>query len=137
MKFWDTSALVPLVLEEQNSRPMRQLMLSDTNTVVSFMTAVELAAAIARRTGDREPQRRYAASRFLAAIQSGWTVADDYEEIVTRAGQLAARYGLRSGDAIQLASVLTITRESGKLTFVSLDEELRAAALAEGLTVLP
>ena len=53
MKFWDTSALVPLMIEEDMSRAMRQLMLSDANTAVSFITVVELQSVITRRLTHR------------------------------------------------------------------------------------
>lgn len=137
MKFWDTSALVPLALAEETSRSMRQLMMTDVNAAVSFITGVELQSAIARRIGNHEPEVKLAASQFVSALQTGWTVADDYGPIVSHAQQLAAVHALRAGDAIQLASAIAICSNGPRMTFVVLDEELAAAARAEGFPVLP
>ena len=41
MKFWDTSALVPLVFAENTSRTVRPLLLADPRILVSFLTPVE------------------------------------------------------------------------------------------------
>jgi predicted nucleic acid-binding protein len=136
VKFWDTSALVPLVLDEPSSRSMRQLLSSDANVAVSFISGVELQSAIARRTGNDEPHTRLAASQFVVALSHGWTVADDYVQIVAGGKQVASRYGLRAGDAIQLASALSLGHDA-RMPFVTLDQELRAAARAEGFLVLP
>lgn len=75
---------------------------------------------------------------MLAELQSVWTVVDDYEAIVTRARQLAKAHGLRSGDAIQLASALIASGDHPTtLPFVTNDVELRRAAHAEGFPTLP
>jgi uncharacterized protein len=137
VKFWDTSALVPLVLEEKKSRAMRQLMISDVNAVVSFITLVELQSAIARRLEDDEIETRQVALEFLSVLQSGWTVADDYAPIIADARRLVSVHALRSGDAIQLASVHSVRRGGTRMEFVTLDEDLKAAARAEGFPVLP
>lgn len=137
MKFWDTSALVPLVLAEETSRTMRQLMMSDVNAVVSFITEVELQSAIVRRLQSHELETRHSASQFLSALQSGWTVVDDYAEVITEARRVTSIHALRSADAIQLASAILASSASRRLEFVTLDEELAVAARAEGFPVLP
>jgi predicted nucleic acid-binding protein len=116
---------------------MRQLMIADTNPVVSFVTLVELQSAVTRRTKADDLETRQRASQFLSVLQSGWTVADDYEQIITGARRLAAVHALRGADAIQLASALSLPYGGGQMEFVTLDEELAAAARAEGFPVLP
>lgn len=116
---------------------MRQLLMADANVAVSFITSVELQSAIARRSRDDEPDARQAASAFVSALQQGWTVADEYEPIVALSTRLAARHRLRGADAIQLASAMAIGGSGGGMTFVALDDELAAAARAEGFPVLP
>jgi predicted nucleic acid-binding protein len=49
---------------------------------------------------------------------------------------MVGRHGLRGADAIQLAAAV-IVRGSGTLPLVTFDEELIAAARAEGFPVLP
>jgi predicted nucleic acid-binding protein len=49
---------------------------------------------------------------------------------------LIARHGLRSGDALQLASCLYLRRETGeRMSFAAFDERLNTAARAEGLAL--
>jgi len=65
LKFWDSSALVPLLFEEDASNRLRMLLDADPNVIVSFLAIVELESAIARRSKGREPEiRRAAAARF-------------------------------------------------------------------------
>jgi uncharacterized protein len=135
VKFWDTSALTPLILEESRSREMRRLMIADPNCVVSFITLVELQSALARRLKYDAMETRQNAASFLSALESGWTVADDYAEIVQRARRLASLYGLRAADAMQLASAISMFG-GGPMDFVTLDEELAEAARAEGFPVI-
>jgi hypothetical protein len=112
-------------------------MMSDVNAVVSFITSVELQSAIARRLKAHELDTRQTALEFLSALQSGWTVADDYARIMTTARRLASVHSLRSADAIQLASAMSLHGGSERMEFVTLDEELAAAARAEGFPLLP
>ena len=49
MRFWDTSALVPLITKEEQTPRMQQLIASDRNVAVSFITPVELTSSIWRR----------------------------------------------------------------------------------------
>lgn len=55
-----------------------------------------------------------------------------------RAIRLLATHPLRSADALQLAAALRwIQDETKGVGFVCLDEQLRAAASAEGFTLFP
>ena len=114
---------------------MRRLMIADANCVVSFITVVELQSALVRRLKYDDLETRQNAARFLAILESGWTVADEYAEIVERARRLASAHALRGADAIQLSSAISMSRDGG-MDFVTLDEELAAAARGEGFHVI-
>lgn len=59
-------------------------------------------------------------------------------DVVSRARGLLLRHALRAGDAIHLASCLTLQQEAGEsVPFVAFDERRRTAATLEGLVVLP
>ncbi|HEX2831440.1 MAG TPA: type II toxin-antitoxin system VapC family toxin [Thermoanaerobaculia bacterium] len=134
MKFWDTSALVPLIVNEAQSRSMIRLMGSDANVVVSFLTRVELASGIARRLRNHDRMRD--SSDFVQLLEREWTEIEAEPHVLTSARRLAHRHKLRAGDAIQLACAV-ICRSMSNLEFVTLDHELRCAARAEGFAVLP
>ncbi|GMU20415.1 MAG: hypothetical protein AMXMBFR13_05120 [Phycisphaerae bacterium] len=48
MRFWDTSALVPLVLTENRTELVRALHIEDSGVVAWWGTRVEAVSAIAR-----------------------------------------------------------------------------------------
>lgn len=83
------------------------------------------------------------ATRILSqlATEEGvyYLVAGLPEPLITEARRLADRHGLRTLDAVQLATALAIFEEATAvglpLTFVSADLELNAAATQEGLPV--
>lgn len=136
MKFWDTSALIPLIFVEEHSRAMRHLMFSDANIVVSFVTGVELASAVSRRLRDY-PDRQRDAAEFAGMLEQSWTEIDPAVETLALAQRLAFVRGLRAGDAIQLACAISALDGRGRMPFVTLDQNLAAAARAEGFPILP
>ena len=129
MKFWDSSAIVPLIIDEPRTAAMLALVRSDVNMVVAFITPVEVTCALARRVIDR----RADAEEFTRLLIDSWTVIDDYAVVLARAQRLRRKHQLRGADAIQLACALA----GPHLPFVTLDEDLAAAARAEGFPVLP
>jgi uncharacterized protein with PIN domain len=49
VKFWDSSAIIPLCLKEPASETVRRLLRSDEDMVVWWATRVECLSALARR----------------------------------------------------------------------------------------
>ncbi len=70
MKFWDSSALVPLLLAEDSTPQATALALQDAETVVWWATPVECASAIARVERNNELSSDGAAT---ATLRSGHT----------------------------------------------------------------
>lgn len=137
MKFWDSSALVPLLADESKTEVAKALATDDPAIVVSFITPIEVESAIwrkARGTVDEDARQR--AHRRLSVLRSEWVVVEDYAAVLERARVIVGRHGLRSADAIQLATAV-IARGPGNLSLVTFDEQLAAAARAEGFPVLP
>jgi len=104
----------------------------------SRLTFVEVRAglAAARRSDrlDRDTHDR-AVIAFMDAW-AGYDVLELSEEVSVRAGAVAETYGLRAGDAIQLASMLELDPRR-EVIVVAWDTRLRVAAAAAGLTVFP
>jgi hypothetical protein len=138
VKFWDTSALVPLFIREQRSSEVRRVIAADPNVAVSFITIIEVRATAARRltighavAAVRDPDE------FITELERVWTVADEYRAIVDEARHMIELHALRAADAVQLASAIVLCRNRPKLPFVTLDEDLAAAARLEGFPTLP
>ena len=135
MRFWDSSALVPLLSDEEKTDVVRALFQQDRNIVTAFITPVEVISAICRKAGVNRDLRRSAMLRY-AVLKANWTLVDDYEQLMISAHSIAAQRCLRTGDAIQLACAIR-ARPDKSLPFVSFDEELLEAAAAEGFPILP
>jgi uncharacterized protein len=135
VRFWDSSALVPLLSDEEKTDVVQALFREDRNIVTAFITPVELISAICRKAGVNRDLRRLAMQRY-SVVQANWTLIDDYEQLMASARAIAAQQCLRTGDAIQLACALR-ARPDKSLPFVTLDGELIYAAREAGFTVLP
>ena len=112
------------------------MMREDPFMAVSFLTELEIAGALARRKASLDARRE--AVELFRSLEAAWTRVDDYDPILLEARDVIRTYGLRSGDAIQLASAIIACRHRpATLTFVTNDIDLRAAARAEGFPTLP
>ena len=49
MRFWDSSAIIPLCLKEKTSDTLRGLMKGDEDVVVWWATRIECLSALSRR----------------------------------------------------------------------------------------
>ena len=133
----DTSALVKLLVPEIGTDDVGGLWDRVGDRYASLIGYTELRAAVASASRARRLDGlAHLASRAL--IEELWSsiVAVDVDEALVRAaGELSDRHGLRSSDAIHLASAIRIAE--GPTAFIAFDARLRGAAAAEGLIVLP
>jgi predicted nucleic acid-binding protein len=138
VKFWDTSALIPLVARESTSETVRALAAADPEIAISFMTPVEIDSALWRKSRqERDESARQRALQWLAAIEDDWLVVARYEAAIGEARRIVRRRGLRGADAVQLACAVILRRFVTVSAFVTLDHALAAAARAEGFAVVP
>ena len=139
MRYWDASALVPLVVAEPHSGMVRTWLSEDDGIVTWAWTRTEIASAIERRARDgslSRPQRREVLRRF-DAFAGSWDEVTDALAVRSRANALLARHPLRAADAGQLGAALLIQEQlAGALTFVCLDHRLSSAAELESLRVI-
>jgi hypothetical protein len=113
---------------------------SDKFVVVWWGTLVEVSAAIERRYrgGGVTDQQRDEADARLAMAASRWITVGPSVSIRGEAVRQARVHGLRAGDAFQLAAARMWAKgEPSGHVVVTLDHELRGAAVREGFTVLP
>ena len=139
MRFWDASALVPLVIEEAGTALARGWLAQDPHIVTWAMTSTELASAIERRAraGLLDPATRRAALETIDQLSERWDEVTDVFAVRARARALLARHALRAADAAQLGAALLFHQDvvSGA-PLVSLDRGLAAAAEREGFRPL-
>jgi hypothetical protein len=136
VRFWDTSALVPLIVEEPGSELVAQWLAEDLAMVLWGMTRVELASAIERRAREGRLSRVPALRRLERLAADAHEVLD-LPAVRARALPLLARHTIRAADAAQLgAALLVADPDPASLSMVVLDRRLAAAAEREGLQVL-
>lgn len=139
MRFWDASALVPLLLAESTSASARRALAGDLGLIVWWGARVECTAALARAERDgritSEDARR--AFRDLERLNDDWTEIDPNVGLRQMAERLLRTHLLRAADALQLAAA-TVAAEGrpGSLSFVTLDDRLAIAADREGFPVV-
>ena len=138
MRFWDASAVVPLLVQEPDSRRMLALFRSDPQMVVWWTTAVECTAALARRERELalDEQATQRAMGRLGRLERRWDEAQPVEQVRHLARRLLRTHPLRTADSLQLAAALTVAGDRAHgLQFVCLDRRLASAAAREGLAV--
>ena len=136
MRFWDTSALIPLMVKEERSEDMRSLARADPHIVTSTYTIVEIASANWRRRHAGELDHE-TAERNFAELSETWIEVPVTRDVLDAAVRVLSRHSLRAGDALQLGAAHIASGQQPSLVFVALDEDLKAAARAEGFQVLP
>lgn len=139
MRFWDASALVPLVVQQSATGAVNALRASDPAAVVWWGTVVECVSAIARleRMGELGAPGAKSAHAALERLAQSWIEVEPSETIRSTARDLLSRHELTAADAFQLAAALHAPPGDELLEFVCLDQRLRRGALKQGFTVLP
>ena len=133
--YFDTSALVPLVLREPSSAECARLWNESDAVASTALTYVEAIAALAmaERRGRLTPQMR---ERSLEELDGYWADVvrlrvDD--QIVVRAAQVALRFGLRGYDAVHAVSAELLAGDD--LVACAGDRALLVAWAGLGLTI--
>jgi len=140
VKFWDASAIIPLLLEETDRATLLRILEQDPVMLAWWGTPVECMSAIARREREGAMTRADVTSALaqLRAIGDAWQEVLPSEAVRTAAQRLLRVHALRTADALQLAAaVVASEHEPASLPFVSMDQRLNDAATREGFHVLP
>jgi uncharacterized protein len=139
MRYWDSAAIVPLIIDETATAPFRVLYEADPVQAVWCLTPVEVWSAMARkRRGSQigSPQMRDARAK-LAALSDDWLEVDDVDSVRRRAQRLLEVHPLRAADALQLAAALVLVSDRPEgFEFVTLDSRLAEAAEAEAFRIV-
>ena len=138
MRFWDSSAVIPLIVKQVGSERADEWLTVDADVVLWTLTPVEITSALWRLVrenvlGEEDAQRAEERARELAAASR--TVID-VEAVKAVAERLLRVHVLRAADALQLAAALVWSagRPQGRILY-TLDDRLARAARREGFEV--
>ena len=139
MRYWDTSAILPLIVDEPARERLLELYQEDSQIVAWWATPVEIASAVARREREgaisaEDADRALKATKRLAAA---WHEVVPSDAIRRTAERLLRVHALRAADSLQLsAALIAATHDPATLEMVCFDNRLTAAARREGFTVI-
>jgi predicted nucleic acid-binding protein len=136
--FWDTSALVPLCVQQQPSPAVLQL-LAQHEIAVWWATPVEMRSAFERllRMDQLTVQEHAAAGARLERLRRGWRELQPSEALRARAETFLLSYPLRSADALQLAAAWTwCSGHPQDYVFISGDAQLVDATRQVGFQIV-
>lgn len=136
MKFWDASAIVPLLVAESTTRPLQALANRDSDLLVWWGSQVECASALARLERDALLDMKGAALAFdrLKQLADGWHEIEPSEIIRENALKFLR---VHPPDALQLAAAfIAAKRRPPLLQVVTLDDHLANAARKEGFELI-
>ena len=139
MRFWDASAIVPLVINEPSSAAVLGVFEGDPTMLVWWATETECASAIARREREATLTARdvKAATERLAALAAAWREVQPGVRVRQTAARILRVHPLRAGDALQLAAaIVAADGDPRTLPLVVLDGSLARAAEREGFPVV-
>ncbi|NLF24305.1 MAG: type II toxin-antitoxin system VapC family toxin [Deltaproteobacteria bacterium] len=136
MKFWDTSAILPLLVEESASAQVDAVFKGDASLVVWWGTSIECVSAVARleREGNITAEEGAAIIGRLNQIRETWREIQPGQRLKQIAERVLRLHPLRAQDAQQLAACL-IANQDHAMVFVTLDKRLAMAAHKEGVTI--
>ena len=138
MRFWDTSAIIALWVDEDGSEQARRWVKDDGEITIWTLTPVEISSALWRRVREksvgedqaRELERR---SDRLAAQAS---VVMDVDAVKLQAKRLLRVHPIRAADSLQLAAAMLWAEGDPRDRLLhTFDGSLASAAQREGFTV--
>lgn len=138
MRFWDSSAIVPLLVRQPSSERVDRWWAEDDRLALWTLTLVEITSALWRQVRDdamTEDQARVAERRAQELADASHAVTD-LDSVKALARRLLRVHALRAADALQLGAAIVWAggRPHGK-SLLTLDERLAASARREGFDV--
>jgi uncharacterized protein len=139
MKFWDASAVVPLLVAEPRTRALQLIATDDPDLLVWWGTAIECASALARleREETLETLAAVAAFERLRRLADGWHEVEPTDAVRETATRFLRVHPLRAAESLQLAAAFAAAEgRPSSLELLTLDDRLAAAARREGFPIV-
>jgi hypothetical protein len=138
MRFWDSSALVPLLIRQNASDRVDPWFTADPGVALWMLTPVEITSALWRlvREDALAEQEALAADVRAEELAAASHVVVDIGAVKSRAQRLLRVHALRAADASQLGAALVWAADQPRNRVLhTLDERLAVAARREGFSV--
>ncbi|MBN1946007.1 MAG: type II toxin-antitoxin system VapC family toxin [Bradymonadales bacterium] len=135
MRFWDSSAIVPLLVEEETTTQVMKLLESGGGMVVWWGTPVEVHSALSRveRVDPSSAPLIDRALERLGKLVGAWHEVQPVSTVRDVAIRLLRTHPLAAADALQLAAAIAASEnDPSTLELVCLDRRLAQAARLEG-----
>lgn len=139
MRFWDSSAIIPLLVEEPTTSSATVYYQAQPEMVAWWGSTVECASALARleRQGHLDSASSTQAFRQLQCLHAAWNEIQPLDIVRTTAQRLVRVHSLRAADSLQLSAALVACDHRPQTwEFVCLDTRLCIAAEREGFRVI-
>ena len=139
MRFWESSAIVPLIVPERTTVFCQRLVKADPYVVVWSLAGVEVHSALSRkyREGSLDKKKFDRAKSRRKVLMQGFSEILQYELVKKRCYRLLEIHFLRAADALHLAAAIVAFEEDIEgVEFVTFDQRLGEAAEREGFKVL-
>jgi len=139
VRFWDASAVLPLVVAEETTAMVGALLQADPVMLVWWATEVECASALSRleREAALTGPALTAALGRLDQLKGTWHEIQPVESVRRTARRLLRTHALRAADSLQLAAAVVASEgDPASMEMVALDHRLMEAAQREGLVVV-
>jgi len=133
--YFDTSAFVPLLIEESASAFCARIWVDSDSVITTRLLYVETAAALAQgqRTGRISVAEYRAALRGLDRHWADFDVVEADETLIARAAELTGMVALRGYDAVHCAAAEQV--DEGDLVLASGVRQLLTAAASLGIPI--
>jgi len=139
VRFWDSSAVVALLVVESTTEAMEGVYGEDPVMLVWWATEVECASALSRleRDGALNAVETSTALRRLDELKESWHVIQPVESVRRTARRLVRTHPLPAADALQVAAaVVGAEGDPASMDVVTLDSHVQDAARREGFVVV-
>lgn len=140
MSFWDSSAIVPLLVEQQYTARSQQLFESEKSSPIVWWGAmIESVSALCRLVRDEliTSDEYDQAASSLRELSRTWHEIEPSAMLREKTIRALLLHPLRLADAAQLAAALIASEDlTTPLPFVCFDARLATAARKEGFSVV-
>lgn len=139
MRFWDSSAVLPLLVSEPKTSVRVRQLEEDGGMLVWWGTTVECHSALQRlgREGKLDADGLNSAGERLRRLARYWAEVEPTDAVRRQAERLLRIHVLRSTDSLQLAAALVACQHDPiTLPFLCADQRLADAARREGFPVV-
>ena len=135
MRYWDSSAVVPLLVRQEHTDDMLALLDLDSEMTTWWGTRIECYSAMMRlhREGSLETDGLRVAEARLRELQQCWDEVLPSEACRRTAERMLRVHVLSAADALQLAAAFIVSNhDPARVELVCFDTRLGDAAQREG-----